>query len=374
MASLSEVQAMQRAFELALRGGNSTFPNPMVGAVVLDPGGFTVGEGFHERCGTPHAEIVAMAEAGVAAAGGTLVVTLEPCCHHGRTGPCTEAIIGAGISRVVIATMDPHPMVCGNGALELRSAGIEVETGVLSEDADAINRVYLHFLRTGRSWLTLKMAVSLDGRIAAHDGTSRWITGEESRGRVHRIRASTQAVLTGAGTVRIDDPQLNARLSDSIPEDQPARIVVTSTGKFGESGRIFKNTGRVIIACPEGTVVKHGPPFEETNVEIWEFPVDASRGGIPLPMLLQRTASEGFGNVMCESGPGLATEFLKQELVNDLIVFTASLILGSNGIPCLGDLGIATLKDAIRLKDVTVYPSGADSVLEGEIVYRTDRG
>ena len=217
MVTQAETRAMKRALKLATRGRGSTFPNPMVGAIILDCDGNLAGDGFHRKCGAPHAEVVAISSAGDAASGGTMIVTLEPCCHHGRTGPCTDEIIRAGISRIVIAMTDPDPRVSGKGIKQLESAGIEVETGLLSEKARELNRVYFHYLETSRSWVTLKIALSLDGKTAAADGSSRWISCDRSRRLVQRMRASTGAVLTGAGTVRADDPELTVRLPDTRP-------------------------------------------------------------------------------------------------------------------------------------------------------------
>lgn len=371
MTSLPEIQAMKRALELALLGRKAVFPNPMVGAVVLDSSGNSVGEGFHEKCGAPHAEIAALSEAGAAASSGTVVVSLEPCCHYGRTGPCTEAIIRAGISRVVIAMRDPHPNVSGKGIAQLESAGIEVEEGVLFKEAELLNRVYLHYLRTSRSWITLKMALSMDGRTAAEDGSSRWLSCEESRKQVHRMRASVQAIMTGAGTVRNDDPRLTSRISEFTGE-QPARIVVSATGDLGNSRKIFESPGRVIIAVPEtvsGNLQKYQREF---GADIWEFPADSTGYGFNLTLLLERTASEEFGEILCECGRGLATMLLRKKLVNTLSVFTAPLILGGEGLPAFEKLGIGSMADPIRLENVRSSLLGTDTHLEGEVVYGAD--
>lgn len=369
MASEAELLAMRKALRLAGRGRGATFPNPMVGAVVLDSRGREVGDGFHRKCGEPHAEAVALASASGKARGGTMVVTLEPCCHHGRTGPCTEKIIEAGISRVVIAMEDPDPRVCGGGARVLEDAGVDVETGVLAERAVELNRVYLRYLETGRSWVTLKMALSLDGRIAAADGSSRWISCEESRRIVHRRRATVGAVMTGGGTVRSDDPELTVRHAPLPPSGQPARIIVTASGDTGSSRKFLAAPGRIVIVVPEKVDVPAAAG--KRGVEVWELPKDPD-GGADLEELLKRTASEGIGEILCESGPGLATALLVRGLVDSVMFFTAPVLLGDGGIPVLGDLGIQEIGRAIRLDNVRRRRSGTDHLTEGEIVHGSD--
>ncbi|MCD4700639.1 MAG: bifunctional diaminohydroxyphosphoribosylaminopyrimidine deaminase/5-amino-6-(5-phosphoribosylamino)uracil reductase RibD [Candidatus Aegiribacteria sp.] len=372
MVSKNETRAMTKALKVAAYGRGSTFPNPMVGAVILDRDGNHVGDGFHRKCGAPHAEVIAIASAGEAASGGTMVVTLEPCCHHGRTGPCTDEIIRAGISRIVIAMTDPDPRVSGRGIKQLESAGIEVETGLLSGKAHELNRVYCHYLETSRSWITLKIALSLDGRTAAADGSSRWISCDKSRRRVQSMRASAAAVLTGAGTVRKDDPELTVRLNDAPSLRQPVRIVVSSTGDFGESWRIFRNPGRVIVAVPEGVAAQLAEYTGIPGVEVWEFPANSGIQGINLTSLFERTAADGIGSILCEAGSDLSTRLLKDELVDSVSIFTAPVILGGEGKPALQRLGIDSIENAIRLENVSSRRSGCDFITEGRVVYRAD--
>ena len=372
MVSDAEILAMRKALKLALGGRGNTFPNPMVGAVILDSAGNQVGEGYHRKYGEPHAEVVAIASAGEASYAGTIVVTLEPCCHYGKTGPCTEQIIEAGISRVVIAMTDPDPRVNGKGIRQLESSGIDVETGVLSEEARTLNRVYIHYLETSMSWITLKMALSLDGRTASADGSSKWITSEASRKLVHGMRASAQAVMTGAGTLRDDNPELTVRYEDVPPGGQPARIVVSSTGDFGNSRKIFNASGRVVIAVPEGIKARLNEFDGMPGVEIWEFPPDPSSPGFDLSLLFRRTAAEGLGEILCEAGSTLSTYLLRNRLVNSVSIFTSPVILGGEGKPAFEHLGIGTIKDAIRLDDISSRRSGSDFLTEGSVVYRTD--
>ncbi|OPL18158.1 MAG: hypothetical protein AVO35_06540 [Candidatus Aegiribacteria sp. MLS_C] len=371
MASDAEVLAMRKALRMASKGRGAAFPNPMVGAVVLDGNGVEVGDGFHRKCGEPHAETVALAAAGDRARGGTMVVTLEPCCHQGRTGPCTEKIIGAGISRVVVAMQDPDPRVHGGGIRALEEAGIDVETGILAERAAELNRFYLHYVRTGRSWVTLKLALSLDGRVAAADGGSRWISCEESRKTVHKKRASVSAVMTGAGTVRRDDPRLTARDLPFPLCEQPARVVVTGSGDLGDPKRFLSAPGRIIIALPRGAGDLPEIIRGRSDLEIWELPKD-SRGGVDLRELLARTASRGMGEVLCESGPGLAANLMIEGLVDSVMFFTAPILMGNGGVPAIGDLGVRSMDGAIRLRGVRRRRIGTDQLTEGEIVHGSD--
>lgn len=372
MASKEETLAMKKALKLAHYGKGNTFPNPMVGAVVLDSEGNHAGDGFHRKCGAPHAETVALSSAGDATEGGTLVVTLEPCCHEGRTGPCTQEIIESKVARVVIAMEDPDPRVNGKGVEQLEKADIEVEVGLLSKEAQKLNRVYLHYHRESRSWLTLKMAMSLDGRIAAADGSSKWISCDESRKHVHRKRASVQAIMTGAGTVRKDDPRLTVRLEDIPPGGQPCRIVVSSTCDFGGSKNLFTGKGRVVVAVPEGRDLQLPEYCRKPSVEVWELPATGDSGGVDLKELLKRTAAEGIGEILCEAGGSLASLLLKQKLVDSVSIFTSPILLGADGIPAFRSLGVETIDKAVRLKNFSFKRSGSDFLTEGEIVYGSD--
>ena len=221
----SDARMMRRAIELAELGLGSTSPNPIVGAVIVGVDGTVVGQGFHARAGEPHAEVVALRDAGGRAQGASVFVTLEPCRHTGRTPPCTQALIDAGVARVVYAVDDPDP-VAGHGAADLRAAGIAVEAGVLRDEAARSNAAWLHFTRTGRPYVTWKYAATLDGRVSAADGTSRWITGEAARHDVHLLRARSDAIVVGTGTVLADDPRLDVRLPGAAITDPPLRVVV----------------------------------------------------------------------------------------------------------------------------------------------------
>ncbi len=361
---------MERALELAGKGRGSTFPNPMVGAVVLSPEGEVVGEGYHSRCGAPHAEVEALRDAGNRARAATVVVNLEPCCHTGRTGPCTVELARAGVARVVVAMEDPNPEVAGEGLRRLREDGIEVEVGLMEGPAAELNRAYTHYIRTGRSLVVLKMAATLDGRVAAADGSSRWITGPESRHAVHRMRSRADCVMVGAGTVRRDDPRLTVRLVDFDREDRPLRLAVAGPGGIPGEARMLRSGPPAAVALPATAPPQVVSALEETGAGVWRLPCE---NGMVVPQtLLAKTAQEGIGEVLCEGGPTLATALLRRGLAARGAFFVAPALLGSEGVPSLGGLGIDTVKRAMRMRDVRVTALGGDALLEGEIVYRSD--
>jgi len=368
-APSSESGAMLRALELAALG-RRTFPNPMVGAVVLKDGRI-VGEGYHSCCGGPHAEVLALREAGGEARGGTLVVTLEPCCHTGRTGPCVAEIVAAGISKVVAAMEDPDPRVDGGGLRALREAGVEASCGMMGSEAARLNQAYLCYLETGRSLLVLKMAVTLDGRIAAPDGSSRWISGEASRAEVARMRASSQAVLVGANTVRLDNPALGLPTDPSGSGDTtpPVRIVVTRSGRLAPNSSVFDGSAPTVVAVPDGLPGSAEAVFEDNGAAVWHIP--AGPGGLDLGALLRMTAAEGLGSVLCEGGASLATSLIREGLAARVAFFVASAILGGEGRASLDALGISSIGGALRLSEVRHTPLGPDVLVEGSVVYRS---
>jgi diaminohydroxyphosphoribosylaminopyrimidine deaminase/5-amino-6-(5-phosphoribosylamino)uracil reductase len=370
MADSTEVRAMERALELAEGGRGRTFPNPMVGAVVLSPRGEVLGEGCHRCCGGPHAEVEALRDAGDRARGSTVVVTLEPCCHTGRTGPCTEELIGAGVSRVVVAMEDPNPEVCGRGIRRLRSRGLDVEVGPLADRAAELNRAYLHFLRTGRSLVVLKMASTLDGRVAAADGSSRWITGPEAREAVHRMRSRSDCVMVGSGTVRRDDPRLTVRLQGYDPAGGPLRLAVAGPGGIPRDALMLGDGPRSVVALPATAPPEVVAGMEGAGAEVWRLPEEG--GTVVLPALLTRMAKEGVGETLCEGGPSLATALLRAELADRGAFFVAPKLLGGTGRPALGDLGTGSVDRALCMENVRVGVLGSDALLEGELVYGAD--
>ncbi|MEU6331957.1 bifunctional diaminohydroxyphosphoribosylaminopyrimidine deaminase/5-amino-6-(5-phosphoribosylamino)uracil reductase RibD [Streptomyces sp. NPDC047049] len=344
-----ETAAMRRAIELAARGLGHTSPNPVVGCVILDSAGRTVGEGWHQRAGGPHAEIHALRAAGERARGGTALVTLEPCNHTGRTGPCARALTDAGISRVVYAVSDPNPTATG-GAVTLAAAGIDVEGGLLADEAAAGNEAWLTSVLRRRPFVLWKYAATLDGRIAAADGTSRWISSPQSRADVHRLRAAADAVIVGSGTARADDPQLGARIGGLADDEisQPLRVVVDSGATAVKAGaRVLDGTAPTLIAVAEDADA--GPL--EGLAPLLRLPRAAAGRGLSIPALLQALYEREVRSVLLEGGPTLAGAFLAAQAVDKVVGYLAPVLLGA-GPAAVGDAGITTIAQALRL-DVT---------------------
>jgi diaminohydroxyphosphoribosylaminopyrimidine deaminase/5-amino-6-(5-phosphoribosylamino)uracil reductase len=329
-ASEAEEAAMHRALALAETVRGRTSPNPAVGAVILGPDGTLAGEGATAPAGGPHAEIVALRAAGPAARGGTAVVTLEPCAHTGRTGPCADALVAAGVERVIYAVTDPNPVAAG-GAQVLREGGVEVVAGV-EEHAAASGalRPWLHAIRTGRPYVTWKFAATLDGRVAAADYTSRWISSPASRADAHRLRAAVDAILVGSGTVLADDPHLTVREGDRPLEHQPLRVVLDRRHRVPDDARVLD-------------------PAAETVV------LDTAVPQFALKALYDR----GVRHVLLEGGPTLAGAFVEARCVDEVIGYLAPLLLGG-GPAALGDAGIGTLADAAMLEVESVSRIGDD--------------
>ena len=360
MAGEAERDAMRRAVALSRRALGGTSPNPPVGCVVLDAAGAVAGEGWTRPPGGPHAEVVALLAAGERARGGTAVVTLEPCRHTGRTGPCTQALLAAGVARVVVACADPTPEA-GGGAGALRDAGVDVETAVLADDvALGPLEAWLTSRRAGRPFVTWKYAATLDGRSAAEDGTSRWITGELSRADVHRLRAEADAVVAGVGTVLADDPLLDARTADEHVV-QPLRVVVDSRGRTPLTARAL--TG------PQPALVVTGPLLEDPGYPRRREAALGDDGRVDLAALLQVLQEEhGVVSVLLEGGPALAGAFVRQDLVDRVVAYVAPTLLGS-GPAALADAGVGTISAAHRLSLDDVTRTGDDV----RLVLRPDR-
>ncbi len=331
---------MARAASLATRGRGSTLPNPVVGCVLLDPAGRVVGEGWHRGPGHPHAEVEALRTAGPAARGATAVVTLEPCVHTGRTGPCTRALSEAGVARVVVGVADPWPPAAG-GATVLRAAGIDVETGVAADLAEEVNRPWLTAVRRSRPYVTWKVATTLDGRVAAADGTSRWITGADARADGHRLRAECDVVLAGIGTVLADDPELTARDPDGAAlARQPLRVVADSAGRTPPTARLHGTDGNSWVATAA------------------EVGADAA-GRLDLGLLLDALFARERRHVLLEGGPALAGAMVAAGLVDRVVAYVAPALLGS-GTAALAEIGVGTLADAVRLTLTDVTRVGTD--------------
>ena len=330
-ATSAERTAMARARQLGAGVLGSTSPNPAVGAVVLDASGAVVGEGATSPPGGPHAEVNALAQAGERARGGTAVVTLEPCAHHGRTGPCADALLAAGIARVVVAVPEPTELAVG-GVARLRAGGVDVELGVEQEEAeDGALGAWLTGVREHRPQVVWKVAATLDGRVAAADGTSRWITGEAARAEVHRLRATCDAVVVGSGTALVDDPQLTARLPDgSTAPRQPLRVVVDRSGRLPAGARVLDDAA----------------------------PTHVSRAAEPAQVLAE-LFGRGVRRVLLEGGPTLAAAFLRAGLVDEALLHLAPKLLGA-GPALVGDLGIHSIAGALPLTIREVRLLGGD--------------
>ena len=347
---------MRRALQLASLGDGCTSPNPLVGAVVLNEQGELVGEGFHSYAGGPHAEVGALGQAGEKAKGGTLVVNLEPCCHFGLTPPCTEAILKSGISRVVIALEDPDSRVSGKGISFLRNAGLEVIVGVLKEEAGSLNKEFIFRVKNRRPWGVLKWAMTLDGRIALPNGKSQWITGEQARHAVHHLRAKCDAVIVGGGTIRLDNPLLTSR---GISETEPIRVVLTNSLDLPAKSQIFDiSLARTIVAFAQNASKNLIDSFPE-GPELLELsscdPIN----------LLEALAQKGCNRVLWEAGPKLATEAIKQNCVQELLIVVAPKLIGGNAaMTPLENLGFEAMSEAFELSNVSLRKIGNDFFLK----------
>ncbi len=352
---------LREALRLAERGLGRTSPNPAVGAVVVR-GGRIVGRGFHRRAGGPHAEVFALREAKQRARGATLYVTLEPCSHFGRTPPCADALIQAGIARVVIGAPDPNPQVAGRGLARLRRAGIAVETGVLVAECRALNVDFEKYITTGLPWVVLKLAATLDGRIATASGDSKWITGPEARRKVHELRNRLDAVLVGSETVIHDDPELTCRIRGGR---DPLRVVLDGRLRVKPSARVFRDR-------PETTRLYTLDDASAKATRLHRRGVVVRRGGGDRPGALTRVlrdlASAGVKSVLVEGGGTVAARALREGLVDRLMVFVAPKMIGCEGRPMVGALGVARMKDALGLADATVESVGADWLIAGSPV------
>jgi diaminohydroxyphosphoribosylaminopyrimidine deaminase/5-amino-6-(5-phosphoribosylamino)uracil reductase len=324
---------MVRALELAALGLYTTDPNPRVGCVLANAER-VVGEGWHQRAGEPHAEILALRAAGAQARGGTVYITLEPCSHTGRTPPCADALVAAGVARVVCCSRDPNPKVAGRGIDRLRSAGIAVSVGGLADAARQLNVGFFSRFERGRPFLRLKLAMSLDGRTAPASGAKLWISGEASRADVQVWRARSSAVLTGSGTVRADDPRMDVRLAYGPWVRQPLRVVLDTTLRSAPGARIFKGDGALVFAAADA------PQKSLDNLPIERVPRAA--GGLDLHAVMQRLATLEMNEVLLECGPTLAGAFFASRLVDELVLYVAPQLLGADAAPLLR-IGAAAL-------------------------------
>jgi diaminohydroxyphosphoribosylaminopyrimidine deaminase/5-amino-6-(5-phosphoribosylamino)uracil reductase len=349
---------MARALELAARGLYTTTPNPRVGCVLVRDG-VIIGEGWHEKAGGPHAEIVALQKlgAGETARRATVYVTLEPCAHHGRTPPCADALIAAGVGRVVAAMQDPNPLVAGQGLARLAAAGIEVACGLMEEEARELNIGFHARMTRGRPWLRLKVALSLDGKTALANGASQWITGQPARRHAHGWRARSCALITGIGTVRADDPRLTVR--EVATPRQPLRVVVDSQLAIPLDAAILEG-GPCLVACARHDAEK-AARLKARGAEVIELP-DA-QGKVDLAALLVELGRRGINEVMAEAGPTLNGALLRAGLVDELLIYQAPLLLGDDARGCADFGRLNALSEAKRLTIVECRAVGADRFL-----------
>ena len=343
-------QIMQRALDLAARGLHTTTPNPRVGCVIVDSNGKVIGEGFHRQAGGPHAEVHALNEAGDLAKGATAYVTLEPCSHYGKTPPCSDALIAAGVAHVYFAMEDPNPQVAGRGLERLENAGIDVRGPLLQEQAVALNRGFIKRMRDGLPFVRVKSAMSLDGRTAMANGESKWITGAAARADVQQLRARSCAIVTGVGTVKADDPAMTVRLGEG--DRQPLRVIVDSQDRCPKQAKIFQQTGRTIVACSRS--LQMGLSFDK---EYWYLP--EKNGRVSLYHLLLKLADDGCNEVLVEAGPILTGAFVATGLVDEIVVYMAPKLMGSTAKP-LFELPLNHMQQSVPLDIKEVVKIGDD--------------
>lgn len=358
-----DCRLMNRALTLAAEGVGLVSPGPLVGCVIADSEGVIVGEGFYVYENVKHAETYALEQAGAKAGGATAYVSLEPHAHHGRTPPCTDALIKAGIRRVVVPTEDPNPRVSGKGFEHLRSAGVEVSVGLLSRQAEQLNEKYFHFMRTGRPFVHLKLATSLDGKIATRTGDSRWITGAESRACVHQLRHEYDAILIGAGTALADDPLLTDR-SEQKRRRPLVRVVLDETLKVSPESRLLSSAKEfpVLIFAGDSVAATQVNELETRGIEI----VRDSEGGRDLLTVLEELGRRSVQSVLVEGGASVAGKFLGAGLVNKVSFFLAPIIIGGREAPsAIGGEGAETLTEALKLENVEITQRGPDIEVTG---------
>jgi diaminohydroxyphosphoribosylaminopyrimidine deaminase/5-amino-6-(5-phosphoribosylamino)uracil reductase len=359
---------MGRALALAIRGQGLVEPNPMVGCVLVRDGQI-VGEGFHERFGAPHAEVNALAEAGNRADGATAYVTLEPCCHHGKTPPCSDALTQAGVQRVVVAMQDPFPKVNGNGIRELRNAGIECDIGVQAVQADWILAPYRKLVTTGRPWVIAKWAMTLDGKLAATSGDSKWISSEASRGVVHQLRGRVDAIMIGSGTARADDPILTARPADHGDLKRvAARIVVDSKASLSKGSRLAQtaNDVPVVLAAATDIPAEACEALSATGVEVYRCA--GSDHASRIQSLLDELGRRRMTNVLVEGGSRLSGLLFDLNAIDEVHAFIApKLAGGATSLTPIGGCGITRMDNALQLADITIEELDGDVYVHGRL-------
>jgi len=344
---------MARALQLAERAAFTTQPNPMVGCVIAD-GERVLGEGWHVRAGEPHAEVIALRAAGAGAQGATAYVTLEPCAHHGRTPPCADALVVAGVTRVVAASRDPYHQVSGQGFAKLQAAGITVEHGLMEVAARHLNRGFFSRMERGRPWVRVKLAMSLDGRTALANGESKWITSEASRTDVQRWRARAGAIMTGIGTVLADNPMLTVRLPEGEDFVPPLRVVLDERGRLPANASLLTDGAAPTLAVHADDVV---PDYDD---DVSAFAVRRAIGGLDLNAVLSQLGQRGVNELHVEAGATLSGGLLKARLVDELLIYVAPVLLGEHGRPLFAGLDPASMGDRLGLRLIDTRQVGPD--------------
>jgi len=351
---------MQTAIALARKGIGKTSPNPAVGAIIVKNGRI-IGKGYHKKAGRAHAEINALKQAGIKAKGAEMYVTLEPCNHFGRTPPCADAIIKAGIKKVFIGMKDPNPLVAGNGIRRLRSAGMDVAVGMLEDECRGINEAYIKYITTKTPFVTLKLASTLDGKIATAAGESKWITGEDARRFAHRMRREADAVMVGIGTVLKDNPELTTRL---VKGKDPIRIVIDSKLSIPVNAKVLNTKrGGIIIATTKPVKGGRIKALFDKGAEVLALP--SKTGEVDLKALMKELGKREITNLIIEGGPTLAASAIKDGIVDKIAIFYAPRIFGKEGLPMIEGLGIRRLKDAVSLSRLECKRLGGDILVEG---------
>ena len=356
---------MRMALELALKGRGWVSPNPVVGAVIVRDDGTIIGQGYHERYGELHAERNALKNCMEPPAGATMYVTLEPCCHHGRQPPCTDAILEAGIRRVVVGSGDPNPRVAGGGIRILREHGIEVVEGVLKEECDAVNEIFFHYIQTGRPYVVMKYAMTIDGKIAAYTGLSKWVTGEEARAHVQKLRHELSAIMVGVGTVLADDPMLNCRIPGLT---SPVRIICDTHLRTPLDSKVVQTASEIptIIAtcCENERAVLQ---YTEKGCRVLNV---AKSGDLHLDLqdLVSKIGAEGIDSILLEGGGTLNWSALESGIVNRVMAYVApKLFGGSSAKTPVEGRGIPDPQEAVRLRDISISRLGEDLLIEGKV-------
>jgi diaminohydroxyphosphoribosylaminopyrimidine deaminase / 5-amino-6-(5-phosphoribosylamino)uracil reductase len=369
--TLTDKNLMQRALTLASKARGRTSPNPLVGAVIAREGQI-VGEGYHRKAGEAHAEVDALNHAGDAARTATLYVTLEPCCHWGRTPPCTEAVIRAGIEHVFVAQIDPNPKVAGNGVRQLENAGIRVDIGLCESDARRLNEIFIKYIQAKQPFVILKSAISLDGKIATATGKSQWITSEASRLKGHEIRDEVDAILVGIGTVFADNPSLTTRLPARAGKD-PLRIVVDSRGRTPPTAQIFNPNSEagVIVAVTEQAPAGNIANLEAVGAEV--LMIEERQNRVCLSTLMKTLGAREITSVLIEGGGEINGSALAAGIVDKVMFFIAPKLIGGKTAPGpIGGVGIQSLSEAFKLRDLTVTPINGDLLIEGYLQHEIE--